>query len=128
MNPPFSVAQPEIEKPRKRYLHIVPRSSDIKFHKILSNGCGEIASDGFLHKLPFSRDAASYLRIVPRSSDMKFYKIWSKGNGEMASDGQKILVKNNFLHDAPFFHDPASNSETEKKVFAHCSKEIRYEV
>ena len=34
--PPFSVTQPQIEKPGKRYLHFVPRSSEMKFHFALS--------------------------------------------------------------------------------------------
>ena len=40
------MTQPQIEKQGKNYLHIVPRSSDMKFHKIWSKGCGEMASDG----------------------------------------------------------------------------------
>ena len=46
MKPPFSVAQPQIETSGKRYLRIVPRSSDTKFHKIWSKGCEEMAMDG----------------------------------------------------------------------------------
>ena len=45
---PFSVMQPEIEKRGNTYLPIVPRSSYNNYdHKIWSNGCGEMASDGF---------------------------------------------------------------------------------
>ena len=46
MKPTFSLTQPQIEKPGKWNLRIVPKSSDKKFHKILSQGCGEMASDG----------------------------------------------------------------------------------
>ena len=41
MNPPFSVTQPEIEKPGKKYLGNVPTSSDLKFHELLSTNVGD---------------------------------------------------------------------------------------
>ena len=47
IKPPFSVMQPQIEKPGKKYLCNVPRSSDMKFHKIWYRGCGEMALDGW---------------------------------------------------------------------------------
>ena len=59
MKPPFSVMQPEIEKQGKRYVRIVPWSSELKFHKICSNGCGEMALDDFLHEASFFNVAAS---------------------------------------------------------------------
>ena len=37
--------QPQNEKPGKRCMCIVPRSSDMKFHKIWSKGCGDMAWD-----------------------------------------------------------------------------------
>ena len=70
MKPPFSVMQPQIAKPGKRYLRIVPRSSDMKFHS-------------------FQTD---------------------------------------FLHEAPFFRDAASNWEAGQQLFAYCSKDFKYEV
>ena len=54
MKPPLSVMQPQIEKPGKRYLRNVRRSSDMKFYKIWSSGCEEMALDAFLHENPFS--------------------------------------------------------------------------
>ena len=47
---PHFVTQPQIEKLGKRYLRIVLRSSDMKFHKIWSSGCGEMASDEQIHR------------------------------------------------------------------------------
>ena len=46
MKPSFSVMQPQTEKLGKTYLPIVPRSSHMKFHKILSKDCGEMALGG----------------------------------------------------------------------------------
>ena len=40
---------PQIETHGKWHLRIVPRSSDMKFHKIWSDGCGDMASDGQMH-------------------------------------------------------------------------------
>ena len=37
--------QSQIRIPGERYLRIVPRSSDMKFHKIWSSGCGKMASN-----------------------------------------------------------------------------------
>ena len=42
INRPFSVTQPQIEKPGKTYLYIVQMRSEMKFHKI---GPGVVASE-----------------------------------------------------------------------------------
>ena len=47
MKPSFSVTQPEIEKPQKRYVGNVPMSSDLKFHKLLSSNVEDIREKEF---------------------------------------------------------------------------------
>ena len=42
--------QPQIEITGMKHLCFVPRSSDMKFHKIWSRDCGEMASDGCTHR------------------------------------------------------------------------------
>ena len=105
MKPFFSVTQPEIKKPQKRYLGNAPKSSDLK---------------NFYMKPPFpvmqpqiAKPGKRYLRIVPRSSDMKFYSF------------RRI-----FYMKPPF---PVMQPQIEKPgkkcfLFAYCSKEFIYEV
>ena len=47
MKPPFSVTQPEIQKPEERYIGNVPTSSDLKFHKVLSTDVGDTSEKQF---------------------------------------------------------------------------------
>ena len=66
MKLPFSSTHPQIEKPGKRYLHIVPTgSSDMKFHNIWSRNCGEMALDE-------RTDARTYAKrgdyVLPRNA------------------------------------------------------------
>ena len=52
MKPPFSVTQPEIEKPGKRYLGNVPTCSDLRFHELMSTNVGDIREKQFFYTKP----------------------------------------------------------------------------
>ena len=93
-------------------------SSVLKFHEFFSSNVGDIREKSIYMKPPFpvmqpqiAKPGKRYLRIVPRSSDMKFHSF-----------------QTDFLHEAPFSRDAASNWEARQQVFVYCSKDFKYEV
>ena len=62
--------QPQIEKPGKSFLRIVPRSSDRKFRKIWSRGCGEMASDGRMNRHKHSMELYAPLKFFREHTNL----------------------------------------------------------
>ena len=108
----------EIEKPQKRYLGNVPISSDLKFHKSFSSNVGDIREKNFYMKPPFS-----VMQPQIAKPGNRYLRICSKEFGYEVSQ-----LQTDFLHEAPFFRDAASNWEAGQEVFAYCSKDFKYEV